>query len=122
MVTRYGMHERLPNLSLEREPSPLLDVPHLSPAHRYGEATAQAVDAAIRDIVAAAFERARKVLLVHRPTLEDAARLLLERETLSEADLAAIAARIAAPPEREPTPSERVARIRAETAIHASRI
>ena len=96
MVTRYGMHERLPNLSLEQEPSPLLQVPGFSPTRSYSDHTAQAVDEAVKEIVAAAFERASGLLGAHRGVLEEAAKLLLERETLAEAELAAIAARLAA--------------------------
>ncbi|MCW5620003.1 MAG: ATP-dependent zinc metalloprotease FtsH [Burkholderiales bacterium] len=96
MVTRYGMHERLPNLSLEQEPSPLLQVPGFSGARNYGEHTAQAIDEAVKEIVAAAFARALELLSGHRDTLERAATLLLERETLTEAELAGIAKELAA--------------------------
>jgi len=95
MVTRYGMHERLANLSLEQEPSPLLPVPGFSGARNYGEHTAQAIDEAVREMVAAAFERALGVLERHREVLDIAAKALLERETLSEAELQEFVARVA---------------------------
>ena len=94
MVTRYGMHERLANLSLEAEPSPLLPVPGFSGTRNYSEHTAQAIDEAIKEIVAAAFERAKGILSTHRQVLETAAELLLQRETLVQADLAQFSARI----------------------------
>lgn len=96
IVTRYGMHEALANLSLEQEPSPLLQVPGFAPSRSYSEATAQAIDQAVKEIVGAAFARAEKVLTAHRATLEEAAELLLKKETLAEAELSAFAGKLAA--------------------------
>jgi len=95
MVTRYGMHESLANLSLEQEASPLMPVPGYTGPRNYSEHTAQAVDEAVKEIVAAAFTRAAEVLGRNRETLETAAALLLERETLAEAELGEFAARVA---------------------------
>ena len=91
MVTRYGMHESLPNLSLEQQQSPLLEVPGFQGTRNYSEHTARAIDEAVKEIVATAFEQALKLLGAHRDTLERAANLLLERETLAEAELGNIA-------------------------------
>ena len=96
MVTRYGMHESLPNLSLEQEASPLLQVPGFTGTRNYSEHTAQAIDQAVKEIIAAVFERALKLLGRHRDELERAANLLLERETLTEGDLGSVAAQLAA--------------------------
>ena len=96
MVTRYGMHESLPNLSLEQEASPLLQVPGFTGTRNYSEHTARAIDEAVREIVTAVFERALKLLASHRDTLESAAGMLLERETLSETDLKGIGAKLSA--------------------------
>jgi cell division protease FtsH len=87
MVTRYGMHESLANLSLEQDASPLLQVPGYAGPRAYSEHTAQVIDEAVRDIVAAAFKRAWTLLERHRESLERAAALLLERETLAEPEL-----------------------------------
>ena len=95
IVTRYGMHPSLANLSLEQEASPLLQVPGYTAARSYSEHTARAIDEAVTEIVASAFKRALDLLTRHRQTLESAAGQLLERETLSEADLAGIAAQLA---------------------------
>jgi len=95
MVTRYGMHESLANLSLEQEASPLMPVPGYTGPRNYSEHTARAIDEAVKEIVAAAFKRAADVLGRNRETLEAAAALLLERETLAEAELHDFAARIA---------------------------
>ena len=94
MVTRYGMHESLPNLSLEQEPSPLLPVPGFTGARSYSERTSQAIDDAVKAIVAAVFARALALLTRNREVLERAAALLLERETLTEAELRELAAQL----------------------------
>jgi len=94
MVTRYGMHESLPNLSLEQEPSPLLPVPGFTGARSYSEHTSQAIDDAVKAIVAAVFARALALLTRNREVLERAAALLLERETLTEAELRELAAQL----------------------------
>ena len=94
MVARYGMHASLPNLSLEQEPSPLLPVPGFTAARSYSEHTSQAIDDAVMEIVAAAFARALALLTRNREVLERAAALLLERETLAEAQLSEFAAQL----------------------------
>jgi cell division protease FtsH len=70
-------------------------VPGLAGARNYSEHTAQAIDDAVREIVAAAFKRALDLLAQSRETLERTANLLLERETLVEADLRAVASQFA---------------------------
>ena len=104
MVTRYGMHESLPNLSLEQEPSPLLQVPGFTGTRNYSEHTAQAIDEAVKEIIAGMFERALTLLGSHRDALERAANLLLERETLTEADLRSVAAQLAPAGQEPPLP------------------
>jgi len=94
MVTQYGMHEALANLSLERQPSPFLPVPEPAGARGYSEHTARKVDDAVQEIVGGAFERALGLLTRNSDTLDQAAGLLLERETLAEAELLDIKRRI----------------------------
>ncbi len=96
MVTRYGMHASLANLSLEAEQAPLLQVPGYTGPRTYSEHTARAIDEAVREIVALAFKSASDVLGRNRELLTRAAGLLLERETLAEAELKEFALQIAA--------------------------
>jgi cell division protease FtsH len=89
MVTRYGMAAELGPVSLaESRPGFLGGVPQ-APWHEreYSEETAREVDCAVRAIVERVFKRAVDVLERNRATLERGARLLLEKETLSEPEL-----------------------------------
>lgn len=91
MVTRYGMASELGPVSLEESRASFLGgVPQASWHEReYSEATAREVDCAVRKIVEGAFQRAVDVLGANRPQLEAGAKRLLEKETLTENELAA---------------------------------
>ena len=93
MVTRYGMTEELGHVAYEKvQRSYLGDMPQIPYAteRSYSEATAREIDATVKNIVDAAFRRTVNLLRAQRDTLERGARLLLERETLDESDLAAL--------------------------------
>ncbi|WP_086084549.1 ATP-dependent zinc metalloprotease FtsH [Rhizobium etli] len=90
MVTRYGMTEELGHVALEKDRRSLLstDQPFYSPQeHQYSDETAATIDEQIRRIVDEAFDRTVQLLEVRKKTLERAARLLLEKETLNETEL-----------------------------------
>jgi cell division protease FtsH len=90
MVVRYGMIPEIGQVAYEDEPSRFLGVPAaLSPRPRYSDETARRIDDAVRQLVDAAFARAESLLGGHRGALDRAAAQLLERETLSEAELRA---------------------------------
>jgi cell division protease FtsH len=91
MVMRYGMVKALGDVAYEEERSPFLPgVAAPTRPREYSEATAREIDLAVREIVAAAREKALGVLKRQKGTLERGAQLLLEKETLSEADLATL--------------------------------
>jgi cell division protease FtsH len=92
MVMRYGMEDRLGNLSYQEESAPFLPLPGSIPTRHYSEETAREIDRAVRAIAESAFGRAVGVLEANRAVLEDGARQLLQKETLSEAEIATIAA------------------------------
>jgi cell division protease FtsH len=79
-------------LSYEEERAPFLPVPLGGAERRYSEETARDIDRAVHAIAQAAFDRAVAILTKHRATLEDGARRLLRQETLSEEDIAGLAA------------------------------
>ncbi len=93
LVTRYGMTEELGQVVYEKSPHSFLggEMPQMLYTERsYSEATAREIDGAVKGIVDAAFRRTVTLLRAQRDTLERGARLLLEHETLDEADLAAL--------------------------------
>jgi cell division protease FtsH len=72
----------------ERTVSPFLEQPsHWAGERNYSEETARRIDAGVKSLVDAAFSRASVLLAERRALLERGARLLLEKETLVEADL-----------------------------------
>jgi cell division protease FtsH len=94
MVARYGMGGKLGPMAYESEPNGFLGMP--GTRRLYAEETAREIDVAVREIVEAAFERARGILARNRALLEEGAKTLLARETLAEADLAAVLGRVRA--------------------------
>src|SRR5689334_15405729 len=92
MVTRYGMEASLGSLSYQDEPSPFLPGLPAQPKREYSEETAREIDRATRAISDKAFARAISILSANRIALEQGARQLLQKETLSEGEIAAIAA------------------------------
>jgi cell division protease FtsH len=92
MVMRYGMEEKLGNLSYQDEPTPFLPTVQHPPPREYSDETAREIDRSVRAISEAAFQRAVNILTVNRAVLEEGARQLLQKETLSEAEIATIAA------------------------------
>jgi cell division protease FtsH len=92
MVMRYGMEKKLGNLSYQEDPSPFLPTYAGPPAERrFSEETAKEIDRAVREISGRAFASARSLLSRKRNILEEGARKLLEKETLSETDIAVLA-------------------------------
>ena len=93
MVTRYGMNEMLGQVSYAEERSPFLEQTELyaQSARNYSEQTAAQIDTAVRELVKVAFEKATAVLETHRQTLDETAKLLLMKETLSADELPSVA-------------------------------
>ncbi|HKS88052.1 MAG TPA: ATP-dependent zinc metalloprotease FtsH, partial [Stellaceae bacterium] len=93
MVTRYGMTSELGQVIYEKSPRSFLggEPPQTPFSERsYSEETAREIDSTVKMIVDDAFRRTVNLLRARRGTLEEGARQLLERETLDEADLAAL--------------------------------
>ena len=93
MVARFGMVERFGPAVFDVERQSFLGGPGMQEtASRASEATAQAIDEHVRDLVRHAEGRAGDLLRERRDLLERTARALLERETLTEDELAALVA------------------------------
>lgn len=88
MVTRYGMDEHLGHATYDVEPKA---GNHGTLAYAnvrtYSEESARKIDEAIKGLVDGALQSAKSFLDAHVGILHAAATLLLERETLEEADL-----------------------------------
>jgi cell division protease FtsH len=89
MVTRYGMDEKLGQVTYDAERGTFLGTPMAAPwsERSYSEETAGEIDTAVRRIVGAAFDKALSTLQSRRDVLEVSARALLQKETLDEQEL-----------------------------------
>jgi cell division protease FtsH len=98
MATRYGMVDQLGGVSYDAERALYLKIPELPEQPRaVSDATAREIDCAVRELVEAAQTRALGILEGRRADLESGAALLLQKETLGEADLAIYAQQRAKP-------------------------
>jgi cell division protease FtsH len=100
MVVRYGMDAKLGQVTYEPETSHFLGGGQDWRPRQYSEQTAAGIDAAIHDLVEAAFTRARAILQANMPALREGAAELLREETISGERLAALAAKVPAWAER----------------------
>jgi len=88
MVMRLGMDETVgPVVYADPQSAFLGGTPDQLDGRRLSEKTAREIETAVRVLVQVAFERARAILRQNREPLEEGARLLLERETLSAAEI-----------------------------------
>ena len=89
MVTRFGMHEKLGQMTYEEQRQAFLGEAVLGPStpRKYSEETAREIDCAVRSLVDQALGTATRVLRTHRRQLEDGATRLLEKETLMADEL-----------------------------------
>jgi cell division protease FtsH len=77
-------------VAYDREPSSLLaggEVPPALQRRDYADQTAAAIDNEVQDIVERVFQHAQDLLRARRGILDRAAKKLLEKETLEQADL-----------------------------------
>jgi cell division protease FtsH len=105
MVMRFGMDKALGPVSYENPRSPfLINSPSPEGWHerRYSDETAHAIDQAVQHIVQTSFDRTVAILKDHRDLLERGAKMLLDKETLDNAELRAFERDVGAAPVREP--------------------
>jgi cell division protease FtsH len=91
MVVRFGMDPKLGQVAYEPEAAPFLGGGDEWRPRRYGEATADAIDMAVRELIDNAFKTAVEILTPNRALLDEAAKGLLAKETFSTEDLKKIA-------------------------------
>lgn len=87
MITRYGMSAQLGLAVLEREPTPMLGSQAAVRTFDFSERTAQMIDEEIKRQLASALIIAAEVIGRHRPMIDEAAQILISRETIDEVEL-----------------------------------
>ena len=88
MVTQYGMSAKAGQVYLAPEKrSRFLDVPGFESPVEYSEATAEMIDAEIKEIIQEQYMVALDILRGKRPLLEKGAVILLEKETITGSEL-----------------------------------
>lgn len=92
MVKAYGMSEKLGQLSLERDSRPLYTERTGSQPGDYSPETAQDIDSEVRRLLDEQYTRTTAILGARKQLLLQAAKLLLEKETLTGAELRAMIA------------------------------
>jgi cell division protease FtsH len=98
MVARYGMSEALGLATFEAPRQALfLNVPSVA-QREYSEETARRIDAEIEQLLKTAHGRVRETLTARREVLASLAKLLIEKEVVSKADLDALLASAAVSP------------------------
>ncbi|MGH7067383.1 MAG: ATP-dependent zinc metalloprotease FtsH [Acetobacteraceae bacterium] len=108
MVVRFGMDPRLGQVTYEPQRQSQLGVPIDFQPRQYGEETASAIDDAVRLLTDGAYARARGILAANERVLRESASALLEKETLSAAEISAITGPLQTPPAL-PAPEEAAA-------------
>ena len=100
MVTEFGMSDKLgPRRFTRHDTEPFLGRDHLRGGGHSDELAAH-IDEEISRLLDEAHDRARRIIEEHRWVLDDLAAALLERETLTDGELADLLAPLAQPPTR----------------------
>jgi cell division protease FtsH len=95
MVMEFGMSDELGPITYgEREEMVFLGR-SIAEHRNYSEQVARKIDAEVRNLISRAYERALETMNNHRHLLDKMASLLMERESLSEAEVANLVAGIA---------------------------
>ena len=90
MVTAYGMSERLGAVSYDSGHDEVFIGRSMAQGKRYSEEVAAQIDREVKAIIDAGCRRCREVLEQYREQTERAAKYLLEHETMSGEDFAAV--------------------------------
>ncbi len=87
MVTRFGMSDRLGNLSYGRPANGRFLLVPMPEERNYSEHTAEQIDEEVRRIIDAMYDRVTAVIRSRRDALDRVVRELIRKETLSRAEL-----------------------------------
>jgi cell division protease FtsH len=100
MVTQYGMTERLGTIKFGQEGGEVFLGRDMGHQRNYSEQVAAAVDEEVRSFIENAHSEAFEILVDNRDILDDLVLALLERETLNQAEIAAVFSRLRKRPNR----------------------
>ncbi len=88
MVIRYGMDERIGHVVYEESQQTFLGQQNYPPARTHmSDNTARQIDAAVRELIDTIFSATYALMEKNRDILEKCAKILLQKETLEEAEL-----------------------------------
>ncbi len=87
MVTRFGMSDRLGPVALGRQQGNMFLGRDIMSERDFSEETAAAIDEEVRQLVEAAYRRAKEVLENNRHILDKLAAMLVEKETVDAEEL-----------------------------------
>ncbi len=92
MVTRWGMSDSIGMVQLAPRPNPYLgSVPGFVGEKSISEETARLVDAEVHRIINECHDKAKRLLALHRESLDKLVQALLARETLGEEEILEVA-------------------------------
>ena len=90
MVTKYGMSEKLGLVNYGSDEDEVFIGRDLAHSKGYGEATAAAIDAEVKEIVDDCYKKAKNIINEHVGELEACAKLLLEKEKINRQEFEAL--------------------------------
>jgi cell division protease FtsH len=91
MVKEYGMSTKVGQVYFAREKQSLfLNIPGMQGAVEYSEATAEIIDAEVKEIIQQQYDVALEILTNNRELLKKGAAVLLEKETITGDELKAL--------------------------------
>jgi len=91
MIKEYGMSAKLGQIYFSEEKrSPFLDMGGMHNRGEYSEATAEAIDAEMKDIIDQEYEKALNILRDKKEVLTKGAQLLLEKEKIDGDEIRAL--------------------------------
>ena len=90
MVTKYGMSDRMGVVSYDDEDDEVFIGRDLARPRTHSEETAGEIDDEVKRIIDDCHEKAREIISKNKDVLERTARLLLEKEKLSQAEFEAL--------------------------------
>ena len=101
MVTQFGMSDKIGAIAVGDREQEIFLGREIAQRREISERTSELVDEEVKRIIDNAYQRARDILAVHRPSLDALADALLERETLEREEINAVVSGQPLPPRRE---------------------